>query len=88
MLSSAKNSVPTREQFLQPYFIEKPQIEGFVFVHTRAVTSLPYSYAMNTPQNDTYGSKPPGDTMEHDPGPLPTTWQTDLQDGLAKYVWH
>jgi PAS domain S-box-containing protein len=86
MLSSAKNSVPTREQFLQPYFIEKPLIEGFVLVHTRAVTGLPYSHAMNTPQNDTYGSKPPDGTREHDPGPLPTAWQTDLQDGLAKYV--
>jgi PAS domain S-box-containing protein len=86
MLSSAKNSVPTREQFLQPYFIEKPFIEGFVFVHTRAVTGLPYFHAMNTPQNDTYGSQLPGDTMEHATEPLPTDRQIDLQDGLAKYV--
>jgi len=86
MLSSAKNSVPTREQSLQPYFIEKPFIEGFVLDHTRAVTGLSYFHAMNTPQNDTYGSHLPGDTMEHDTEPIPTARQIDLQDGLAKYV--
>src|SRR5882724_10742860 len=29
---------------------------------------------------------PSGDTMEHDPEPLQTTWQPDIQAGLAKYV--
>lgn len=41
---------------------------------------------MNTPQNDTYGTHPPDDTLEHDPELPLAAWQADIQAGLAKYV--
>jgi PAS domain S-box-containing protein len=82
MLSSAKKSVPTKEQ-IEPYFIEIASNGAISPVRAKSVQGRPYTHKMIISQHDPHI---PGSTVDSDSRSSSPVGQADIQAGLDKYV--